>query len=73
MVQFWDLHGMQLLAALLFSSVGVLLFALAFVVMRRVLHFNIDKELAEDQNIALGIVLASMMIGISIIISAAIH
>ena len=35
-------------------------FAVAFVVIRKVLPFNIYKELEEDQNIALGIVLASV-------------
>jgi len=31
------------------------------------------KEMEEDQNVALGIVLGSLILGISIIIAAAIH
>jgi uncharacterized membrane protein YjfL (UPF0719 family) len=60
-------------SALVFSLLGVLLFVLAFAVMRKVLPFNLIKELEEDQNIAVGILLGSIMIGISLIVAAAIH
>jgi Skp family chaperone for outer membrane proteins len=33
----------------------------------------IEKEIAEDQNVALGIVMGAMMLGIAIIVAAAIH
>jgi uncharacterized membrane protein YjfL (UPF0719 family) len=72
MLHFWETHWGQMVSALIFSLVGIIMFALAFLVMRKVLPFNIYKELEEDQNIALGILLASIMIGLSIIISAAI-
>ena len=73
MLHFWDTHAGQMLSALIFSLIGICMFGLAFVVIRKVLPFNVYKELEEDQNIALGIVLASIMIGISIIISSAIR
>jgi uncharacterized membrane protein YjfL (UPF0719 family) len=73
MLHFWETHFGQLVSALIFSMVGILMFALAFLVIRKVLPFNLFKELEEDQNIALGIVLAAIMIGISIIISSAIR
>ncbi len=73
MLHFWDTHAGQVISALIFSLIGIFMFGLAFVVIRKVLPFNIYKELEEDQNIALGIVLASIMIGISIIISSAIR
>jgi uncharacterized membrane protein YjfL (UPF0719 family) len=41
--------------------------------MERILPFNLDKELAEDQNTAVGILIGSIMIGLAIIIAAAIH
>ena len=73
MLQFFQTHGGQLASALIFSTIGILMFGLAFVMMRRLLPFNIYKELEEDQNIALGILMASVMIGIAIIISSAIR
>jgi len=39
----------------------------------KVSPFSIRKELEDDQNIALGIVIASVIIGIALIVSAAIH
>lgn len=73
MLHFWETHWGQMVSALIFSLIGILMFALAFVVVRRVMPFDVYKELEEDQNIALGIVLASVMIGLSIIISSAIR
>lgn len=73
MLQFWESHLGQMVLALVFSFIGIAMFALAFLVIRKILPFNIYKELEEDQNIALGIVLASVMIGLSLIISSAIR
>ena len=62
-----------LIEVVVFSLVGIVVFAVAFVVIARVSPFSLRKELEEDQNTALGVVLGSMIIGLSIIISAAIH
>ncbi len=58
---------------LAFTLVGLLLFAIAFWIIVKVSPFSIRKELEDDQNIALGIVIASVIIGIALIVSAAIH
>ena len=58
---------------LAFTLIGLLLFALAFWIIVKVSPFSIRKELEEDQNIALGIVIAAVIIGIALIVSAAIH
>ncbi len=60
-----------LLATLLYSGVGVVVFALAFVVMVKVAPFSVQKEIEEDQNTSLGIVMGSVIIGLAIIIAAA--
>jgi uncharacterized membrane protein YjfL (UPF0719 family) len=73
MLHFWETHWGQLVSALLYSLIGISMFALAFTVLRKMMPFNVYKELEEDQNIALGILMASVMIGIAIIISAAIR
>lgn len=73
MLQFWETHLSHVVSALVFSLIGIVMFGLAFVLLRKLLPFNIYKELEEDQNIALGILMASVMIGISIIISSAIR
>ena len=39
----------------------------------KVAPFSVRKEIEEDQNTALGIIIGSMIIGLAIIIGAAIH
>jgi uncharacterized membrane protein YjfL (UPF0719 family) len=60
-----------LVTTLIFVSIGLVFFAVAYGILSRI--FPIHKEIEEDQNTALGIVIGSIMIGIAIIIAAAIH
>jgi uncharacterized membrane protein YjfL (UPF0719 family) len=60
-----------LVTTLIFVAIGLVFFAVAYGVLSRI--FSIHKEIEEDQNTALGIVIGSIMIGIAIIIAAAIH
>ncbi len=69
-----DLFNVKsLLASIIYSALGVVIFLIAFKLLERFMPFNVDKELAEDQNTAVGIVVGSVMIGLAIIIAAAIH
>lgn len=62
-----------LVSALAFSLVGILLFAIAFVIIVKVSPFSMRKEIEEDQNTALAIIIGSVIIGISLIVAAAVH
>ena len=62
-----------IITTLAFSILGILLFALAFWIIVKVAPFSVRKELEDDQNIALGIVIGSVIIGIALIVSAAVH
>jgi putative membrane protein len=62
-----------IVTTLAFSILGILLFALAFWVIVKVSPFSIRKEIEDDQNVALGIVIASVIIGIALIVAAAVH
>lgn len=62
-----------LVSALAFSSLGIVLFALAFLIIVKVTPFSLRKEIEEDQNTALAILIASVILGIALIVSAAIH
>lgn len=59
-----------LLATLVYTGIGVLVFLLAFWLIERITPFSIRKELEEDQNIAVAVVIGSIMLGLAIIISA---
>ena len=65
-------HLDQLLWTVIYALLGMLIFASAFAIMVRVTPFSIRKEIEDDQNIALAIVMGSMFVGLSIIIAAAI-
>jgi uncharacterized membrane protein YjfL (UPF0719 family) len=62
-----------IVTTLIFTLTGLILFALAFWIMGKVAPFSIRKEIEEDQNMALGLVIAAVIIGIALIVSAAIH
>jgi len=66
----WESLGFELLKTGIFAAAGLLIFAAAFYLICKVSPFSIRKELEEDQNTALGIVIGSFIIGIAIIIGA---
>jgi putative membrane protein len=59
-------------AAAVYAALGIVLFVLAFGVINRLTPGTLWKELIEEHNTALAIVVGAMAIGISIIIAAAI-
>jgi putative membrane protein len=63
----------SILAALIYSLIGIVLFGVAFFVIVKIAPFSIRKEIEEDQNTSLGIIIGAVIIGISMIISAAVH
>lgn len=62
-----------LVASVIYSLLGMAVFAFGFLIIRWVTPFSIRKEIEEDQNTSLGIVIGSIVIGLAIIIAAAIH
>ncbi len=62
----------QLLPAAAFALLGMGLFGLAWFIVVKISPFSIRKEIEEDQNTALGIILGALLLGISIIIAAAV-
>ena len=58
--------------ATVYTVFGVVVFAIAFVIMTKLTPFSIRKEIEEDQNTALGVIVAGVLIGLALIISAAI-
>jgi putative membrane protein len=69
----WGFLLQQLFTATVFSLLGIVVLAFAYWLLERLSPFSITKEIEEDQNSALAIAMGSVIIGISIIIAAAIH
>jgi putative membrane protein len=59
--------------SLVYSTVGLVMFAIAFMIINKAVPFSIRKEIEDDQNTSLGIVIAAVIVGIAMIVSAAVH
>jgi uncharacterized membrane protein YjfL (UPF0719 family) len=67
------MHVKAVFDSVMYSVLGCVVLCAAFWVIQKALPFSITKEIAEDQNVGLGIILGAFIIGLSMIISAAIH
>ncbi|HYC62788.1 MAG TPA: DUF350 domain-containing protein [Thermoanaerobaculia bacterium] len=61
------------LSTVLYTVFGVIVFAIAFWVMVKVSPFSVRQELETDHNTAVAILMASVILGLAIIIAAALH
>lgn len=68
-----DMHAGPLLAALLYAFVGLVIFGVAFVVVDRLTPYHLWKEIIDEKNTALAIIVGAMAVGISIIVASAIR
>jgi len=59
--------------AIVYAAIGIVVFAGAFLVIDKVTPYNLWKEIVQEHNSALAILLGTMSIGICIIIAAAVH
>jgi len=67
-----ETHIMQFIATIVYSILGMVVFAVAFKIFVKISPFSVRKEIEEDQNTALAVILGSVLIGLAIIIAAAI-
>jgi putative membrane protein len=63
----------QIVVTLVFTTIGMIFFALVFWIIVKISPFSIRKEIEVDQNTSLAILIGSVIIGIALIVSAAIH
>jgi uncharacterized membrane protein YjfL (UPF0719 family) len=70
MVNFAEEIGKPLILSTIFTVVGIILFALSLLVIIKVSPFSVRKEIEDDQNTSLGIIIGAVIIGISIILAA---
>ena len=61
------------LVTLGYTVFGLIVFGIAFWLIVKLTPFSIRKEIEEDHNTALAIVIGAVILGISLIIAAAIH
>jgi putative membrane protein len=67
------LNPVTVVATILYSTLGVVVFWLAFIIIDKITPYDLWKEIVEERNTALATIVAAMCLGIAIIIAAAIH
>ncbi|MFO0806105.1 MAG: DUF350 domain-containing protein [Gemmataceae bacterium] len=68
-----DKLGPKVLTAIIYVLIGLAFFVSTFMAIVKLVPFSVRKEIEEDQNSALAIIIGAMIIGMAIIIGAAIH
>jgi uncharacterized membrane protein YjfL (UPF0719 family) len=68
-----DFHPGYILNALIYSALGIALFLAAFAIVDKITPYHLWKEIVEDKNMALAILVGAMSLGMCIIIAAAVH
>ena len=63
----------NIVAAVVFAFLGILVFVIAFLAMDKLTPYHLWKEIVQEHNMALAILVGAMSLGICIIIAAAIH
>lgn len=62
-----------LLNSVIFSLLGIVILLLTYYIIEKITPENIWAEIVKNKNMAVAIIFAAFIIGISMIISAAIH
>ncbi len=63
----------NLLNAVVYSLIGMVLFCLGFLIVDKLTPYHLWKQLIEEKNIALAIVVGFTALGMCVIIAAAVH
>lgn len=63
----------NLLAALVFAVLGIVILVLSFVVLDKVSPYDLWREIVEKHNVALAVLAGFGLLSLSLIIAAAIH
>jgi uncharacterized membrane protein YjfL (UPF0719 family) len=59
--------------SLLYSVLGIVVFWVSFIIVDKITPYDLWREIVEERNTALAIIVAATALGISIIVAAAIH
>lgn len=62
-----------LLNSLIYALLGVLIFIVSFIIVDKLTPYDLWRQLVEEKNIALAIVVGAAALGICLIIASAIH
>jgi putative membrane protein len=59
--------------AIVYAAIGIVIFGGSFLVLDKITPYNLWKEIVQEHNLALAILLGAMSLGLCVIIAAAVH
>ena len=59
--------------AIVYAAIGIVIFGGVFLVLDKITPYNLWKEIVQEHNLALAILLGAMSLGLCVIIAAAVH
>lgn len=59
--------------SILYAVIGIVIFVVGFIIVDKLTPYDLWKQLVEEKNLALAIVVGAAALGTCIIIAAAIH
>ncbi|MBL8176934.1 MAG: DUF350 domain-containing protein [Bryobacterales bacterium] len=68
-----EFHPGFLLNALIYAVLGIVIFVISFMVLDKLTPYALWKEIVEEKNVALAILVGAMSLGMCIIIASAVH
>ena len=68
-----ELKPALILSTIIYSFLGMIIFGIAFAIFNKLMPFSVRKEIEEDQNTSLGIIIGAFLVGLALIISSAMH
>ena len=68
-----EIHWAPVMAALVYAAIGLIVFAVAFLIVDKLTPYHLWREIIDEKNVALAVVVGVVAIGISIIVASAIR
>ncbi|MFB3826117.1 MAG: DUF350 domain-containing protein [Bryobacteraceae bacterium] len=62
-----------LVNAIVFAALGILIFVVSFAILDKLTPYALWREIVEEKNVALAVLVGAMSLGMCIIIAAAVH
>jgi uncharacterized membrane protein YjfL (UPF0719 family) len=67
-----EAHLEQFVLTVIYSLLGLVFFGIGYLVFDKITPFSVRKEIEQDQNTALAVIIGAVIIGLAIIVAAAI-
>ena len=68
-----EFHPGYILNALLYSVLGIVIFVVTFFIVDKLTPYALWKEIVEEKNVAMAIMIGAISLGMCVIIAAAVH